>query len=160
MELMQIIKSSLSIFSAISLVFILTSYAIYKIKDRKRIKPYQRVNMQSNKNDLIIDEIVNDSKISPAVKVELKQFAVQLNQIPVENVLHPRPAMELRKPQAHERFKIVNSQIPAEYRNSYEPVLEIEKPKNKIRLNNEKKNIYDYYSETNEEMHKLKLAVM
>jgi len=58
MELMEIIKSSLSIFSVVSFVFILTSYTIFKIKDRTRIKPYLRVNMQKNYRDLIVEEVV------------------------------------------------------------------------------------------------------
>jgi|CZKP01.1.fsa_nt_gi hypothetical protein len=46
MELIEIIKSSLSIFSTTALVFTIISFTIYKIKDRSRIKPYLRVNIQ------------------------------------------------------------------------------------------------------------------
>jgi len=159
MELMEIIKSSLSIFSAISFVFILTSYTIYKIKDRSRIKPYLRVNMQSNKNDLIIEEIVHEKKIIPIVQNEEKQLAVQLIQSPVQNELLSRQAMEIRMPLAHERFKIVNLPVTAEQNNIFKPNQEILRPTKKIKLNNKNKNIYEFYSESNEKMHKLKLAV-
>jgi hypothetical protein len=40
MELIEIIKSSLSIFTTTTVVFLIISYTIFKIKDRSRIKPY------------------------------------------------------------------------------------------------------------------------
>jgi hypothetical protein len=146
MELMEIIKSSLSIFSAIAFVFILTSYTIYKIKDRTRIKPYLRVNMQNNNHDIIIEE--NAHNVIPVV-MEKK-----------EDKLPSALAVEIKNPQVHERFKIINEVTPIEEKIVPELIPEIEKPKKKIKLNNGKKNIYEYYSDTNEEMHKLKLAVM
>ena len=146
MELMEIIKSSLSIFSAVSFVFIITSYTIYKIKDRTRIKPYLRVNMQSPYNDFIIEEIEQE-KTSPVQKME---------EIPVPSPIEEEIKF---KPQVHERFKIVNVKNTVEQVYVPEPKVEIEKPVRKIKLNSAKLNIYELYSETNEKMHKLKLAV-
>jgi hypothetical protein len=159
MELMEIIKSSLSIFSIVSFVFIITSYTIFKIKDRTRIKPYLRVNMQSPYNDIILEEVVHEDKISPVETIVVKQPIVNSVPTPLDG--------DARKIQIHERFKIVN-QIPAVPNNIPDPEPEqeqeikpeIEKPVKKIRLKNENLYIYEFYSDTNEKMHKLKLAVM
>jgi hypothetical protein len=62
--------------------------------------------------------------------------------------------------QVHERFKIVNQKNTVKQKVTPKPEPVIEKPGKKIRLNKEKKNIYDFYSDTDEIMHKLKLAVM
>ncbi len=142
MELMEIIKSSLSIFSVVSFVFILTAYTIFKIKDRSRIKPYLRVNMQSAYNDIIIEEIVNDDKKNLPEKKDDIQIQQNSN---------------LNKPQVYGRFEIVNP-IKVEQKSITEAEPEIEKPIRKIKLSNPKLNIYEFYSETNEKMHKLKLA--
>jgi hypothetical protein len=48
MELTEIIKSTLSIFSVIAFVYIILSYTIYKIKDRTRIKPNPGVNIRNS----------------------------------------------------------------------------------------------------------------
>ena len=159
MELMEIIKSSLSIFSTISFVFILTSYTIFKIKDRSRIKPYLRVNMQSNNNDFILEEIVQEVKTSTLEKNDDKLSAAQLNQSSVEEDIKLKQAVDLKTLKVHERFKIINPKKPVEQVYIPEPKPEIEKPNKRIRLNSDKKNIYEFYSDTNEKMHKLKLAV-
>lgn len=151
MELMEIIKSSLSIFSAVSFVFIITSYTVYKIKDRTRIKPYLRVNMQSAYNDFILEEIVEEI-ITPAEKKADKQKTdeedIKLNQ-----------SADVKMPQVHERFKIVNSIKPVDPKFIPLSASELEKPARKIKLNSSKLNIYEFYSDTNEKMHKLKLAI-
>lgn len=147
MELMEIIKSSLSIFSVISFVFILTSYTIFKIKDRSRIKPYLRVNVQSMYNDYILEESVIE------VKKPIPETAVVK-----ENIL-PKEIIDPKIIQVHERFKIVNTN-PVEQKYVPDPEREIEKPIRKIKLNSNKLNIYELYSDSNEKMHKLKLAVM
>ena len=56
------------------------------------------------------------------------------------------------------RFKIINERKPLEKVVKPEPEIVKERPKQKIKLNKEKNNIYDLYSQTNEKMHKLKLA--
>jgi hypothetical protein len=42
MELIEIIRNSLIIFTFISSILLGLSYIVYKVKDRKRIKPYER----------------------------------------------------------------------------------------------------------------------
>jgi len=144
MELMEIIKSSLSIFATVSFVFILTAYTIFKIKDRTRIKPYLRVNMQNTYKDIILEEVVHQERMVQPVKNEL----IKIN-----------PVMAIKLPPVHERFKIVNTPKTVQKIYGPEPTLEIERQARKIKLNNAKLNIYSLYSETNEKMHKLKLAV-
>lgn len=51
MELMEIIKSSVSLFTIFLFSLVILSYVIFKIKDRSRIKPYMRVNLQENSTD-------------------------------------------------------------------------------------------------------------
>jgi len=46
MELIEIIKSTLSILSTTTFIFLIISYTIFRIKDRYRIKPYLSVNVQ------------------------------------------------------------------------------------------------------------------
>ena len=57
MELIEIIKSSLSIFSTTAFVFVTVSYTIFKIKDRSRIKPYLRTKAQEPNNGKSINQI-------------------------------------------------------------------------------------------------------
>jgi hypothetical protein len=170
MELMEIIKSSLSIFSGISFVFILASYTIFKIKDRSRIKPYLRVNAQSANNNVIIQEPVKAEKLNvekrnnaplqmEANKIVVPQPAAPIQQRPLNADINFRPAKEFRLPQANERFRIVkpDTQVQENWWSTPEPILELSNKR--IRLNNENRNIYEFYSDTNEKMHKLKLAV-
>jgi hypothetical protein len=149
MELMEIIKSSLSIFSAVSFVFIITSYTVYKIKDRSRIKPYLRVNMQSAYNDFILEEIVEE-KITPVEKIVENKKAVEEESIKLKQDTDVK---------VHERFKIVNSIKPVDPKFIPVSASELEKPAKRIKLNSAKLNIYELYSDTNEQMHKLKLAL-
>jgi hypothetical protein len=58
MELIEIIKSTLSIFLITGIVFIATSYIVFRIKDRSRIKPYLRVNEQKPLGSILHDRIV------------------------------------------------------------------------------------------------------
>jgi hypothetical protein len=62
MELSEIIKSTLSIFSAISVVLITISFAIYKIKDRSRVKPYLKADLLKTLHGTIIYRRKPDSK--------------------------------------------------------------------------------------------------
>lgn len=66
---MEIIKSSVSLFSIFAVVLVLLSYAIFKIKDRTRIKPYMRVNLHEGTtgNGVILTE---DELIKEQNKIE------------------------------------------------------------------------------------------
>jgi hypothetical protein len=55
MELIDIIKTTISIFSAIVFVSIAISYAIYKIKNRSRIKPYVRLDADKSIYGIILN---------------------------------------------------------------------------------------------------------
>src|ERR1035437_22140 len=142
MELIEIIKSSLSIFSTTAFVFITVSYAIYKIKDRSRTKPYLRVNVQTPLNGIIIDK--KDVKTNANMEekpAEEKQFnRIVLVKLPIQN-----------------RFKIINGDKPIEKLNR--PEYKKENPMHLLKPDKDKKNIYDFYARTDERMHQLKIAI-
>ena len=66
MELIDIIKTTISIFSAIVFVSIAISYAIYKIKNRSRIKPYVRLNSDKS----IYGIILNSKELELTTNIE------------------------------------------------------------------------------------------
>jgi hypothetical protein len=87
MELIEIIKSSLSIFSTTAFVFITISYTIYKIKDRTRIKPYLGVNVKNTLSRIITEN--NGGEFNGSIEgksEEEKQFdRILLFKLPVQN---------------------------------------------------------------------------
>ena len=67
MELNEIIKSSLSIFSIATSIILIVSYSIFKLRDRARKKPLLKVNVQENKSEDQLEErqrIVDKTTIS------------------------------------------------------------------------------------------------
>ena len=153
MELIEIIKSTLSIFSAVSFVFIVVSYTIFKIKDRTRIKPYLRVNIQSPINNMIIEERIQEELQHANENWVKNNELISRAQKPQEAVVNQPARIPLQN-----RFKIINENKPLDKVTKPEPEVVKEKPQ-KIKVSKEKKNIYDLYSQTDEKMHKLKLAV-
>jgi hypothetical protein len=84
MELIEIIKSSLSIFSTTVLFFIIISYTIYKIKDSSRTKPNLKFNVQ-NPNPIVNSGIGVKIEVE-ARPIETMQFnRVLLNKLPIQD---------------------------------------------------------------------------
>ena len=86
MELIEIIKSSLSIFSMTAFGFVTISYMIYKIKDHTRVKPYLGVNVNSP-GRMITQQKGAEINVSMEGKSEEeKQFdRILLFKLPVQN---------------------------------------------------------------------------
>jgi hypothetical protein len=93
MELTEIIKSTLSIFTVITFIFIIVSYIIYKIKDRTRIKPFLRINSRN----LLDDNLVPNNAVKPN-----------------DNKKNPKNGMAPVKLPKQNRFNIINVNKPAE----------------------------------------------
>jgi hypothetical protein len=87
MELIEIIKSSLSIFSMTAFIFIIISYTIYKIKDRSRIKPYLGVNVNTTLGRIIAEKRGVEFNVNMEGKPEeVNQFdRFLLDKLPVQN---------------------------------------------------------------------------
>jgi len=80
MELIEIIKSSLSIFSTTVLVFLIMAYIIYKIKDSSRAKPYLKFNVQNPINATVNEEV----GIIIAIE-ERPMETILLNKLPIQD---------------------------------------------------------------------------
>ena len=87
MELIEIIKSSLSIFSMTAFGFVTISYMIYKIKDHTHVKPYLGVNVRNSPGRMIIEQKGAEINFSMEGKSEEeKQFdRFLLVKLPVQN---------------------------------------------------------------------------
>ncbi len=68
MELIQIIIISLKLFVLLAAIIVLVSYFVFKVKDRKRRKPYS-----------------NSFKEEPIKESPLKNLPSNLNEVPIEN---------------------------------------------------------------------------
>jgi hypothetical protein len=79
MELIEIIKSSLSIFSTTVLVFMIIAYTIYKIKDSSRAKPYLKFNVQNP-----ITATVNEQTGIKIAMEERPMETILLNKLPIQ----------------------------------------------------------------------------
>ena len=80
MELIEIIKSTLSIFSTTVLVFMIIAYTIYKIKDSSRVKPYLNFNVQNPINMTINEEA--------GIKITMEERPMEtvlLNKLPIQD---------------------------------------------------------------------------
>ena len=139
MELIEIIKSSLSIFSTTAFVFIIISYTVYKIKDRSRIKPYLRFNVQKPIGGIIKDEIyINiDMKEKPSEEMQVDRFV--LNKLPIQD-----------------KFTIINGEIIADILKKLEN--KKENSINRLNTYDDKKNIFGFYTIPENKMDKLKLV--
>ena len=141
MELIEIIKSSLSIFSTTAVVFITISYTIFKIKDRSRIKPYLRVNVQKPLSRMIGDKIgVNENmNIEDKPTIENQFNRIVLVKLPIQN-----------------KFTIINGAETVDKLNK--PGHKKENFINNLSSNDEMKNIYDFFTSPDKKTHKLKLV--
>jgi hypothetical protein len=80
MELIEIIKSTLSIFSTTVLVFMIIAYTIYKIKDSSRVKPYLKFNVQNP-----INATVNEEAGIKIAMEERPMETIVLNRLPIQD---------------------------------------------------------------------------
>lgn len=91
MELIEIIKSSLSIFTTTVLVFMAIAYTVYKIKDSSRTKPYLIFNVQKPLIGAMNTETV---KTIEGIHLEKNDIITDLNKLPIQ-----------------ERFTIINGNV-------------------------------------------------
>src|ERR1035437_898394 len=139
MELIEIIKSSLSIFSTTAFVFIIISYTVYKIKDRSRIKPYLRFNVQKPIGGIIKDEIGINIDIEEKPSEEMQFDRVVLNKLPIQD-----------------KFTIVNGEVIADILKKLEN--KKENSIQRLKSSDDNNNIYDLFSYRDEKIHNLKLV--
>ena len=139
MELIEIIKSSLSIFSTTAFVFSIISYTVYKIKDRSRIKPYLRFNVQKPIGGIIKDEIGINIDIEEKSSEEMQFDRVVLNKLPIQD-----------------KFTIVNGEVIADILKKLEN--KKENSINRLNTYDDKKNVFDFYTIPDNKMDKLKLV--
>jgi hypothetical protein len=135
MELIEIIKSSLSIFSTTALLFIAISYTVYKIKDSYKTKPHLRLNVQKSISGIINNEIGIDMD---KPKEEVRFNGTVLNKLPIQD-----------------RFTIFNGEV----RLNKSIKQEKEDSLFGIMSNDEKKNIFDIYTIPDEKMNNLKFVI-
>ena len=130
MELIQIIIISLKLFALFAAIVVLVSYFIYKVKDRKRRKPYSDISTVEPVNNPIqikVEPIENKSGRFQVLNVEMQPFHL-----------------------ADKEFIIKKKDIKNYFSNTSQRY-----KKNPAR---EPANIYDRYSNSNfEPMHKIKL---
>jgi hypothetical protein len=178
MELLQIITFSIKIFALIVAIIVLSSYLLYKLKNRNKNKPYATTSTQEFSVDhatarMLFNQEPYDNLQLVNVPVENVQYDYtqdddqQYENPQYDNIQYdPQPPSVYQNNQPRsfgQRFKIIN-----EDNDSYterEPIIE------KIRRSAETApqkfsstrdtqvfNIYDYYSSNNfEPMHKIKL---
>lgn len=149
MELMDIIKSSVSLFSGIMLGLVILSYIFYKFKEQGRAKPYERLlEDQKAADEKRIEELLIQKKMYQENLYRQEQLMIEQQRqqqlkynsemrrknIPVNQNAFQREVM------AENRFRVVNT--PGMSPSSYTA------PR-----------IYELYSQNEkEQMHKLKLA--
>lgn len=139
MELIEIIKSSLSIFSTTAFVFFTISYTIFKIKDRSRIKPYLRTEVQEPLTG------IPNGQISARVNINMEEKYVEEEQM---------KKIVLVKLPIQNKFTIIKGDLTADKLDNPE-----QREENPILIpNDENKNIYDFFTSPNEKMNKLKLV--
>ena len=139
MELIEIIKSSLSIFSTTAFVFTIISYTVYKIKDRSRIKPYLRFTVQKPIGGIIKDEIGINIDIEEKPSEEMQFDRVVLNKLPIQD-----------------KFTIVNGEVIADILKKLEN--KKENSIQRLKSSDDNNNIYDLFSYRDEKIHNLKLV--
>lgn len=161
MELMEIIKSSVSIFTMMMFGLVILSYVIYKFKDQTRPKPYERVleiqkteAMAMPKEYMMINQMSNDKILQEKYKQEQlfrqehlrveqqRQEQMKINQMnwDIQNRNYKNQDMQRRSQLPENKFRVVN------------PIIRTEPAYMS-------KNIFELYSQNEkEQMHKLKLA--
>ena len=140
MELIEIIKSSLSIFSFTAILFLTISYMIFKIRDRSRVKPYLKVNAQESSRVIMNDQTGVNMNMEYNFEEEEQFDNVVLVKLPVQN-----------------KFTIINGNVTVGKLNK--PGYKKENSKQRLNSSKESKNnIYDLISNRDEKVHNLKLV--
>lgn len=141
MELIEIIEFSLSIFLIIAIIFITISYTVFKIKDRSRIKPHLRVNIQKPFVGILNDKIdVKINKNMGKKSIEENQFnKIVLVKLPIQN-----------------KFTIINENVAVD--NLIKLDFRKENPRYRLNANGEKDNNYDFYASPDAKTPKLKFV--
>jgi hypothetical protein len=96
MELLEIIIFSVKIFALVSALIVISSYFIYKLKDRKRDKPYAKIQTQpltpvlsatpGNINPDFFENIHNSNMPTETIQYDYRQYDnVQYHKIQVDN---------------------------------------------------------------------------
>jgi ribosomal protein S16 len=177
MELLQIITFSVKIFALVTAIIVLSSYLIYKMKDKKRNKPYVGA---------VPLQFASEHSV-PEIQYNTEPYEdLQTANVPIENIHYYSPVNENQidenfkyQDEQYEnqmsdgyqisqhrslgqRFKILNE----ENNSTHQKTNVMEKFQSPVsspqRLNTSRQaqvfNIYDYYSNNNyEPMHKIKL---
>lgn len=144
MELIPIIKASLGIFTILTSFTFMVSFAVYKVKSRNRLKPYERDTEEIISN-LILE--VHESPEEKEKKEKNKKFKV-LN----ENADDDQVKKIIKKNEDNSGLKKI--QRPK----VVEGFKHISKPADSKKSGNEVFNIYSFYSNSDlRPMHKLKI---
>jgi hypothetical protein len=173
MELVQIITFAIKLFALIAAIVVLSSYLIYKLKDRKRKKPYVKYTAQQFVTEPSLPEVqyapepVNNVQMAFAQAANI-QYDNSVYETPYyENAQYePQPmavAYQNNQPRSFgQRFKIINeNNHPVVSRGhlieKLQPVT-VAPQRFNARGQAQVFNIYDYYSSNNfEPMHKVSL---
>lgn len=135
MELMEVIKSSVSIFSVFTVALVILSYIIFKVKDKTRVKPYERLAGQ----DALLQE---QNRLEKIRREQMNMERARQAGLRQENQILMQPVQRREAaPIIENRYKIINT------------------PNINNGPINQPVNIFDLYSRNiNEPMHKMKLS--
>ena len=147
MELIQIIKVSLGIFTFLTALTFIVSFVVYKIKNRNSIKPYERKPVLFDSSLILeVEDTPEENEIQNSFS---KKFEILNENAPGNqtNTLIPIDSN-------HKFNKFENSSVAENFSSS-------SKPKTPRRSPNEVFNIYSFYSNNNSRpMHKLKVKAL
>ncbi len=144
MELIQIIKVSLGIFTFFTAITFIVSFVVYKIKNRNTIKPYERKPILFDSS--LILEVQDTSEENEIPNSFSKKFEI-LNENASSNQTNKLFPIDSN----HKLGKIMNPSVAENFNHS-------PKPK---RSPNEVFNIYSFYSNNGSgAMHKLKVNAL
>ena len=147
MELIQIIKVSLGIFTFFTAITFIVSFVVYKIKNRNTIKPYERKPVLFDSS--LILEVQDTSEENEIPNPFNKKFEI-LN----ENASNNQTNKLIPIDSNHKLGKFENPSIAENFNHS-------QKSKTPRRSPNEVFNIYSFYSNNNSRpMHKLKVKAL
>lgn len=108
MELIPIIKLSLVIFATVVFFIVLISYMIYKAKEKRSVRPWDKKNERENNGKshsapIYSERALQRSQYSELVNKELLQLVPQRETRRV-------PVLAHAEPRSRERFKVVNEE--------------------------------------------------
>jgi hypothetical protein len=173
MELVQIITFSIKLFALVAAIVVLSSYLIFKLKDRKRKKPY----IKYTAPQLVVEPSVPEIQYSPEPVNNIQMAIAPAANIQYDNNVYEAPyyentqyepqpiavAYQNSQPRSFgQRFKIINEDNhPVVSRGhlieKLQPVT-VAPQRFNARGQAQVFNIYDYYSTNNfEPMHKVSL---